>query len=272
VTTSEGPLTEPFAWNLVAPNYAEDVVPQFSPYAADALRLAAVTKGERVLDVACGPGTLAFLAARGGAKVTAIDFAEEMIHRLKDRAQRDGVAIDARVGDGMALDVGDSSFDAAFSMFGLMFFADRMRGYRELLRALAPGGRAVVASWRAFDKVPIITEMFAALAAELPWAPFGKPGSAPPLTDGEDLAREMREAGFADVVLHAITHTSHAASTRAYWTYVQRTMAPLLLLQQKVGAEEWARIDAAVYQRVAEKLGDGAIMLPFTANVAIGQR
>ncbi len=270
MTTSEGPLTQPFAWNLVSGNYSEDVVPQFTPYAADAVRLLGVAPGQRVLDVACGPGTLSFIAARTGAAVTAVDFAEEMIARLRQRAARDGVDIDARVGDGMALDLPDSTFDAAFSMFGLMFFPDRARGYAELLRTLRPNARAAIASWRAFDKVPVIVELFASLAAELAWAPFGK-GSAPPLTDGEELASEMRAAGFHDVALHAITHTSHAASLRAYWTYVQRTMAPMLLLQQKVG-DDWPRIEAAVYERVVAKLGEGPVVLPFTANLAVGTR
>lgn len=271
MTTSEGPLTQPFAWNLVSGNYTEDVVPQFTPYAADAVRLARIAPGERVLDVACGPGTLSFIAARAGAAVTAVDFAEEMIANLKRRAARDGVAVDARVGDGMALDLPDASFDAAFSMFGLMFFPDRARGYAELLRTLREGGRAAISSWQAFDMIPVIVELFTALAAELPWAPFGQKGAGPPLTDGEELAAELRDAGFRDVTLHAITHTSHAGSVRAYWTHVQRTMAPMLLLQQKVGAD-WPRIDAAVYERVASKLGDGPVLIPFTANLAVGTR
>ena len=113
--------------------YAEEVVPLFSRYAEDALRIAGVGAGQDVLDVATGPGTLAVLAARRGARVSAIDFAEAMVGKLRARIDAEAIAnVEARVGDGMALPFEDASFDAAFSMFGLMFFPDRHQGFREL--------------------------------------------------------------------------------------------------------------------------------------------
>ena len=99
-----------------------------------------------MLDVAAGPGTLAFIASAAGAHVTAIDFSPDMIDRLRARSVREGVQIEARVGDGQALPFDDATFEHAFSMFGLMFFPDRAKGFRELCRVLVPGGRAVVSS------------------------------------------------------------------------------------------------------------------------------
>ncbi|HMA91514.1 MAG TPA: class I SAM-dependent methyltransferase, partial [Polyangiaceae bacterium] len=80
--TQPSPLASPFAWNLVAADYALDIVPLFSAYAARAVAVAGVGVDSRVLDVAAGPGTLSFVALAAGARVTAIDFSTEMIGKL----------------------------------------------------------------------------------------------------------------------------------------------------------------------------------------------
>src|SRR5882757_500035 len=115
MSTARGPLAEPLAWNLVSKDYAIEVVPQFERYATDALRLASVRPGARVLDVAAGPGTLTLLAAKTAHSVEAIDFASDMIALLEQRAQDAGMNnVHARVGDAQALPYEDGAFDAVF--------------------------------------------------------------------------------------------------------------------------------------------------------------
>ncbi|MEO7093780.1 MAG: class I SAM-dependent methyltransferase, partial [Polyangiales bacterium] len=98
------PMASPVPWDLVSSAYAAEVVPSFEPYARDALRLAAVPAGAPIVDVACGPGTLAFLAAEAGHPVEALDFSPAMIERLEARKATLGAAtVHARVGDGQAL-------------------------------------------------------------------------------------------------------------------------------------------------------------------------
>jgi Methylase involved in ubiquinone/menaquinone biosynthesis len=116
--TSSNPLSSPAPWTLVASEYAAEVAPVFAWFAQKAIDLALLSPGARVLDVAAGPGTLSFLAARTGAHVTAIDFSPAMIERLRKRACAETVAIESHVGDGQALPFADAAFDGAFSMFG----------------------------------------------------------------------------------------------------------------------------------------------------------
>src|SRR5699024_11098930 len=94
-----------------------------------------------VLDVACGPGTLTLLAAAAGATVTALDFSSPMIAQLRTRAAALDLAsaVEVHEGGGQRLPFASAVFDAAFSMFGLMFFPDRHAGLRELARVLKPG-------------------------------------------------------------------------------------------------------------------------------------
>ena len=101
-TPPPSPLATAEPWDLVAGEYAHEVVPIFETFAKEALRLANVAQGMRVVDVACGPGTLSFLAARAGAMVDAIDFSPRMIAELQRRAAiPGGDRVTARVGDGM---------------------------------------------------------------------------------------------------------------------------------------------------------------------------
>src|SRR5437763_1678380 len=168
----ESPLASPMPWDLVAVAYEQDVVPMFEAFAREALRLAAPPSGSRIVDVACGPGTLSALAARDGLRVDAIDFSPQMLERL---AARTLANVTARLGDGQALPYEAGTFAAGFSMFGLMFFPDRAKGFAELRRVLAPGARAVVASWIPIDEIPLMKAMFAAVYGAL-----GKPPAALP--------------------------------------------------------------------------------------------
>ena len=147
------PLAAPGPWDLVAPAYSVDLVPQFENYSREALQLAALAPSSRIVDVAAGPGTLSILAAKAGHAVAALDFSSKMVAALRSRVEAEGLAsrVDAREGDGMALPYEDASFDAGFSMFGLIFFPDRDRGFRELLRVVKPGAPVVVSSWLPLD-------------------------------------------------------------------------------------------------------------------------
>ncbi len=271
MTETRSPLADPEAWNLVSDGYVSDVVPEFEAFANDALRLADVKPATRVVDVACGPGTLSFLAAARGAEVAAIDFSQRMIDALKERARSEGTQrIEARVGDGMALPYGNAEFDAGFSMFGLMFFPSREKGFRELARVLKPGARAVVSSWQPMDRVPLLAELFATLRSVLPNLPFGQ-GPAP-LADPQEMAAEMLGAGFQTVDVHEITHASEAPSLAAWWESMQRSMAPLVLLQHRMGPSAFAPVARTIYDRLAARFGNEPQIMHMVANFGVAVR
>ncbi len=269
MSTPPSPLSTPLPWNLVTSAYVEDVVPHFSLFARDALAMAGVKPGEQVLDVATGPGTLALEAAKI-AQVSAIDFSESMIDALRSRLAREGAQVEARVGDGMALPYPDASFDAAFSMFGLIFFPDRLRGLRELVRVLRPGGRAVISSWIPMDQIPLLAELFVALQAELPGLPFS-PGKAP-LGERAEIVEELTAAGFRDVQVETRMHPVESPSMRELFEVMRRSNAPLVLLKHKLGEERWAQVSSGVLSRLRDRFGDGPQRLEFTANLGRGTR
>ena len=101
--------------------------------------------GERVLDVACGSGTAALVAARRYCEVIGIDYVPALIERAGRRAAADGLEADFRVGDAQELPFADASFDAVVSVYGVQFAPDQERAAAEMLRVCRPGGRIALA-------------------------------------------------------------------------------------------------------------------------------
>ena len=93
-----------------------------------------VRAGDRLLDVACGSGQLALLAARKGAKVTGVDIATNAIEAARGRAGSDGLDAKFDEGDAEDLRYGDESFDVVASIYGAMFAPRPDRVTRELVR------------------------------------------------------------------------------------------------------------------------------------------
>lgn len=270
MSSQPSPLSMPLPWNLVAPGYAAKSFDHFSKYSRDALRLAGVTAGERVLDVATGPGSLALQAATIAREVEAIDFSEQMLAQLHGRIGERGIAnIAVREGDGQALPYADRTFDAAFSMFGLIFFPERARGFAELYRVLAPGGRAVVSSWQPMSKEPVLAELFGALAAELPHLQFGKDEG--PLANPDDLRREMEAAGFRDVRVEPTEHVVESPDVDAFWADTRETTAPLVLLEHRLGREAFAPVAEGIVRRLRARF-PGEVRVAMPAWLAIGVR
>jgi ubiquinone/menaquinone biosynthesis C-methylase UbiE len=221
------------------------------------------------VDVATGPGTLALLAAREGATVSAIDFSPAMVENLRRRADELGIEIeDVRVGDGQDLPFEDDAFDGAFSMVGLMFFPDRAAGFRELYRVLRPGRRAVVSSIASFTGP--FAQVLDGIHAMLPSLPVAD--GKLPLSDPEEFTREMSAAGFGEVTIHTVTQLVTTPSLTEFWQRVQRSAAPVALLRRKLGGERWSEVADGVYDRLHESLGDGPVEEIYDLHLGVGTK
>ena len=246
-----GPQQIPDTWDAVAPTYAEDVA-QWGSYAAEALRIVPVASTDRVLDVACGPGTLAFRAAQGASRVDAVDFSPGMIEQLRARASREGVKnVEGAVMDGQALGFPDGTFDAAFNLFSFFFFMDRPRAFREMHRVLMPGGRALIATWAPIDRRPVMKIGFDAMAEALPQFPRPSKGD---LQEPEECVREMTAGGFREVTVQVFTATVHVDSAEQYFDMIVRSAAPLAAMRRKLGEEAWGAIRVRLIEAIQKRL------------------
>jgi arsenite methyltransferase len=107
-----------------------------------------VRPGERLLDVACGFGASALLAAREReCRVIGIDYGEEAVAGAREAAEAAGLAdrVGFVVGDAEGLPFADDEFDAVLSECSLCTFPDQPRALAEIRRVLRPGGRLALA-------------------------------------------------------------------------------------------------------------------------------
>jgi len=207
-----------------AENYERYFVPAIgAPVAGDLLELAALQPGERVLDVACGTGVIARLAAeRVGTEgaVSAVDLNPGMLAVARS-VRSAGAAIDWQEGGAEELPLADASFDAALCQLGLQFFRDRVAGLREMRRVLVPGGRALA-------NVPSSTpELFAAVEETMERylgseaAGFLRLVFAVGERELQDL---FRSAGFEDVETQVrVKRLPLPPPLRFFWQYVYST-------------------------------------------------
>jgi ubiquinone/menaquinone biosynthesis C-methylase UbiE len=98
----------------------------------------------RAIDVGCGTGFLAFRLAELGHAVTGIDLSPRMIEQARRKAAREGVRIDFRVGDGVAIDRPDQTYSLLVARHVIWNLPDPARGVAEWLRVLRPGGRMIL--------------------------------------------------------------------------------------------------------------------------------
>ncbi len=120
---------------------------QILPASESLVRACDPRAGSRVLDVACGSGNAALVAARRYCDVTGIDFVPALVERAMVRAAAEGTPIDFRVGDAQELPFPDGHFDTVLSVFGVMFAPDQERAARELLRVCRTGGKIGLCCW-----------------------------------------------------------------------------------------------------------------------------
>jgi SAM-dependent methyltransferase len=153
-----------------------------------------VSPGATLLDVACGSGQLALIAARRGARVTGVDIATNAIEAARGRAASEGITARFDEGDAEALPYGDASFDVVATIYGAMFAPRPDRVASELLRVCRPGGTIAMANW---TKEGFIGQMFKTFARFI--APPGMP--APVLWGDEAVVRERFGSGVSSLRL-----------------------------------------------------------------------
>lgn len=249
--------------DVAARHYEATVHPFTSLYAEAALARVDLKPGDRVLDVAAGTGALTLPAALAGAQVLATDISPGMIARICAAGLPN---VETRVMDGQALDLSDHSFDAVFSIFGVVRFENWRKGLAEMARVTRIGGYGVVTAWRDHGAPPIL------LLDQIRRKLFpDRVGAAIPeamdvLSRPATLQHELRAAGYSEVQIEPVVRD-----------YELRTAA-LDDPDKLFGASpDWATLSApekaSIVVEVRRMAGSQAILpVAATALVAVARR
>ena len=203
-TWSKGDFNEIARQNVVM---AEELVKVVDPH-----------PGQKVLDLACGSGTAALVAARRYCDVTGIDYVPELIDRAKKRAEASGLKAGFLVADVQKLPFPDNSFDVILSVYGVQFAPDQEKAAAEMLRVCKPGGKIGLAGpipegWSG--------DFFAAHGKYLPPPP---PGVRPPSRWGTEVGLKELLGKVAKLIktekrmaMQYYLSTGHAVEVFSSW-------------------------------------------------------
>jgi len=207
---SEAPNAAQVAyWNESAgPTWADLQEPldrQLGPLTLRTIDALKPRPGERVLDVGCGAGasSLELADAVGmSGEVVGVDISRTLLDVAERRADN-LVGIRFLEGDAQTYPFEPASFDAAFSRFGVMFFADPVAAFANIRRALEPGGRLAFVCWRSPAENPILSLPLAAALQHLPPQPPPDPDAPGPFAfaDPDKVRRILDAGGFTGIAV-----------------------------------------------------------------------
>lgn len=230
------------------------------PLAAALLERVAAERGQRAVDVGCGPGALtALLVERLGAEaVAAVDPSEPFAAAVEARLP----GVDVRRGAAEALPFDDGSFDLATANLVVHFMQEPVTGLREMGRVVRPRGTVAVTVWDLAEDVGPVGVFHAATHDLDPQAPHERdlPGARP-----GHLAELVREAGLEILDDRPLELTVGFGSFEDWWEPFTFGVGPSGAYVGSLDEEHRAR----VRRRCAERLGVGdpaaALLVPARA-------
>ena len=172
-----------------------------SPFNTQLRQRLNLQSGERVLEIGCGFGSTALDLAQSGASVHGVDISPLMIQRAQERANESNVEATFLVADAQEDPLG-GPYDAAFSRFGVMFFADPVRAFRNIASSMRPNGRLAFVCWQPLERNPWINAGVTVLSDLLDDPPPAA-GDAPgpfAFADPDRTSALLAEAGWVNIM------------------------------------------------------------------------
>jgi len=240
--------------------------------AEDFLAFAGIAPAERVLDLGCGTGALALaLAARAEPRsILGIDIAERYVDHARRRAT--DPRLEFAVGDAVALDFADGSFDRSLSLLALNFVPEPARALAEMRRVTRRGGVVAAAVWD-FAGGLVYQRIFWDTAAALdPEADRARARHfSSPLTRASELEAGFAAARLLDVESRMLTIRMRYASFADYWQPIANAQGPVGDYVKRLPAPALATLAAAVERAYRSGGADGPRSMAATAWAAKGR-
>ena len=242
------------------------------------IELLTLEQGERVIEIAAGPGDTGFLAAGlvgPTGSLLSTDAAPEMVDIARRRAEELGLTnVDFAVSDAAELTLESEAFDAAICRFGVMLVPDSARAVAEVARVVRPGGRVVYAVWAEPARNPWMTAPGRA-AQEL--GLIGPPELDAPgpfrLAAPGALRALAESAGLVGLHEEEVAVAWQARSLDEWWASTLDLSRTLAALVERLDAEQLEAIRETAQRLLGEYVAaDGSMHVPGVARVLLGRR
>jgi len=260
--------------------YERYLVPAVTlPWAEDLVDRVGLSPGGRVLDIACGTGVVARLAAARvgeGGRVVGLDLNAGMLAVARaTRPAARGAPIEWHEGSADGLPFGDGEFDVVLCQLGLQFFPDRPAAVGEMRRVLDSAGCAGASVFTPIERNPAARALADAVDGHFGDGASRAKRSEHSLADPEELHELFDAAGFAGVRIETVELTVRFGSVEE-WVGIQFAATPLAdLVANRDPAEReqtLGLVSADVGERLAAFLSGDAFAFPQEVNVAVADR
>jgi len=240
----------------------------FEPYAEDLANRLSALNPKRVLEMAAGTGIVTRALLRSlpqSVSIVATDLNQPMLDHATERVSSERVSW--QKADAQSLPFPDHSFDAVVCQFGVMFFPDKPKAYREARRVLKPGGHFIFSVWDRLEYNEFAELTVAAVAELFPDDPPGFLARTPHgHHDRHAIIADVRGAGFGSVTSETVTRRSRAPTCRdPAIGFCQGS--PLRNEIEARGADRLAEATDAAASRIAARFGIGPVAGLIQAHV-----
>jgi SAM-dependent methyltransferase len=237
----------------------ETTAAELEPVAHAVVDKAGLAPGDEVVDLGCGTGNAALIAASRGAQVIGVDAAPRLLEVARERAQTEGVVLDLREGDLLALPVDDAAADVVVSVFGVIFAPDPAQALQEIARVLRPGGRALVSAWIPAGPIDALLGAMGRVVHRVTEAParprfaWHDPDTVRPLAVAAGL--ELEATTPSELPIRASSPESYVAAGQEH--PMARAVRPVV---ERAGAEDEIRQAMTAVLREANEDPDGFLI------------
>jgi ubiquinone/menaquinone biosynthesis C-methylase UbiE len=267
-------------WQLegsAAELYQRYLVPAITTkWAEDLVDRAQLRPGEAVLDVACGTGVVARLAAKkvGGGQVTGLDLNPGMLAVARS-VPSEGAPITWIEGSALDLPFPLDSFDVVLCQLGLQFFPDHQKGLREMRRVLRNSGRVALSVYSPIERTPGANAFVLALDEVLGESSSRIKRGEHSFVAPAQLEALLNDAGFGAVNVQTVTQTIAFPSVFDYVRFQLLATPMTALLKDKTEPDRQAVVSSVASKTMAlatpAMLDGGRFTFPQEAYVAIAQ-
>jgi SAM-dependent methyltransferase len=251
--TQQGIMTQSALWNGPAGEAwveAQQLLDAlFEPFASQLVAVAEQLSPRRVLDVGCGTGATTLAIARqlgAPSRCVGVDLSEPMLALARRRAEAAAAQAHFIAADAQSHGFEPDSFDLIVSRFGVMFFDDSVKAFRNLRRAAKAGAALRIIVWRSAAENAFMTEAERAAAPLLPGLPARGPDGPGQFAfaDPQRVRQILQASGWDEIDIQPLDVTCALPEDRL--TYYISRLGPVGVVL--------AQLDEPTRARVIEKV------------------